>query len=276
MTDFQRILILGCGNMAGAMLDGWLASGVAPRVFTIYDPVPRRFPDGVGVLDTMPHEGTFDAILLGIKPQGLAELGPGIASLAGEATVVLSILAGAELATLRAHFPRARGVVRVMPNLAAAIGKSPVGLAAKGLSEEERAAVFALFDRLGSAEWVGEDAFDLFTALAGSGPAFVYRVIATLAEGAARLGLPPDKALRTATAMVEGAAALAARSADDPATLADRVASPGGSTRAGLDVLDHDRALVRLMEETLRAARDRNVEMGQETRGSGGTTKAPY
>jgi len=113
-------------------------------------------------------------------------------------------------------------------------------------------------------------AFDLVTALTGSGPAFLYRFIDALAVAAAGLGLQREQAGRMALAMVEGAAALAAASADGPRALAGRVASPGGMTREGLDVLDADDALVRLLTETLRAARDRGAELAAQARQQGG------
>ena len=267
MNTFEKILFIGCGNMAGAMLDGWLASGVPGSAFTIFDPAPREYPGGVTALDAMPTSGDYDAILIGVKPHMLGDIAETLAPMAGPDTVILSILAGVELATLRKRFAKARGVVRVMPNLAVALGKSPVGLAQEGLASGDRDEVFRLFEPLGQPEWVGEDDFDLFTALAGSGPAFVYRVIDALATGAEELGFPHDKAVRTATAMVEGAAALASHSPDNPGTLADKVASPGGTTRAGLDVLDDNQAVFSLMEATLRAARDRSAEMSREARG---------
>lgn len=105
---------------------------------------------------------------------------------------------------------------------------------------------------------------DTVTALVGSGPAFVYRLIDTLAQAGAELGLPREQADRMALAMVEGAAALAATSSDSPATLANRVASPGGTTRAGLDVLDAEDRLQALITQTLRAARDRSEAMRAE------------
>ena len=124
---------------------------------------------------------------------------------------------------------------------------------------------------LGQVEWLeNEDQFQLVTALAGSGPAFVYRFIDALAEGASELGMDRSQADRLALALVEGAAALAASSSDSPGILADRVASPGGVTRAGLDVLDDDSALAKLMERTLRAAADRNAEMARDARTSTG------
>ena len=266
MTSFNQILLIGCGNMAGAMLEGWLAGGIPPQTFTVFDPNPRDLPDGVTVLTQMPESGTFDAIMLGIKPQLVDKVAPSIEPLAGSDTIVLSILAGTRLATLARLFPRADGVVRIMPNLAVKLGKAPVGLASDGIDEAQRDALGALMAPLGTPEWIEEAQFDLFTALGGSGPAFVYRFISALAAGAGELGLPREQAVRIATAMVEGAAALAAASSEDPGALAERVASPGGTTRAGLDVLDESGAIGRLMERTLRAARDPRGRDGARVR----------
>ena len=269
MSGFARLLLVGCGNMAGAMLDGWLSGGLEPERFTVADPAPRKLPAGVTKLDAIPSEGGFDAILLGVKPQLLAQVAPQVAPLAGPETVLISILAGVELAVLAQHFPRAGGLVRIMPNLAAALGKSPIAVAAAGLDEPGRQAVFDLLAPLGTPERIDEDEFDLVTALAGSGPAFVYRFIDALSAASAGLGLPEDKARRLALAMVEGAAALAAASEHDPGELARRVASPGGTTQAGLDALDEGDSLRRLIEKTLRAARDRSAEMAAEARRKG-------
>ena len=266
---FDNILLVGCGNMAGAMLQGWLAAGLEPRRFTVADPAPRDLPVGVERLDAIPSAGEFDAILLGVKPQLLAEVAPQVEALTGPGTVLISILAGVELAVLEKQFPRANGFVRLMPNLAAALGKSPIAVAARRLDETGRQAAFELLAPLGTPEWIGEDEFDLVTALAGSGPAFVYRFIDALASASTALGLPEDKARRLALATVEGAAALAAISEHDPGELARRVASPGGVTQAGLDALDEGDSLRRLVEKTLRAARDRSAEMAAEAREKG-------
>jgi pyrroline-5-carboxylate reductase len=270
MSAFKSILIVGCGNMGGAMLAGWLAAGLDPARFTVADPVLAKAPEGVALLRELPGEGVFDAILLGVKPQMLGEVAPALAPLVGPRTILLSILAGVELATLAERFPRAAAVVRVMPNLAAALGKSPIALVGAGLSDEAPGAIDALMAPLGTAEWLDSEAqMDLVTALAGSGPAFVYRFIDALAQGAAGLGLPRDQAERLALATVEGAALLAAASEHSPGELANRVASPGGTTRKGLDVLDRDGALAHLIADCLRAARDRSAEMAAEARGNG-------
>jgi pyrroline-5-carboxylate reductase len=261
------ILLVGCGNMGGAMLAGWLAGGLPPSRFTIVDPVLAAAPEGVALVRELPERGSFDTILLGVKPQLLGEVASGLAPLAGGGATLLSILAGVELATLARHFPDAGALVRVMPNLAAAIGRSPIALFAQGLDGAREQQVTALMAPLGTPEWLaGEGAFDLVTALAGSGPAFVYRFIDALAGSAAALGLEAGQAERLALATVEGAALLAAASPHSPGELARRVASPGGTTQAGLDVLDRDGALARLIEATIKAAADRSAEMARAAR----------
>lgn len=265
MTD-PRILLFGAGNMGGAMLAGWLAAGFAPDRFTVVDPFLPAAPNGVELLREAPVGRAFDVVLLGFKPQQLAEAASRIEPVIGEGVLLLSILAGVDLATLRSAFPRPAAVVRVMPNLAAALGKSPIGLVGEGAQRSLDLAA-DLMQPLGQAEWLsGEDQMDLITALAGSGPAFVYRFIDALAAGAANLGLPRDQADRLALSMVEGAAALAAASPHSPGDLADRVASPGGTTREGLNVLDAEGRILALMEDTLRAARDRSAEMTRQAR----------
>jgi pyrroline-5-carboxylate reductase len=265
MAEQQSILLVGCGNMAGAMLDGWLAAGVPAERFTVADPAERELPGGVTRLPAIPAAGSFDIVVLGIKPQILAQVAPQVAPLTAGATLV-SILAGVELDVLEAQFPGALGIVRLMPNLSAALGKSPLAMAERGLDENGRDAITSLLKPLGTPEWIAEREFDLVTALAGSGPAFVYRFIDALGEAAAGLGLEEGTARRLALATVEGAAALAAASPHDPAELARRVASPGGVTQAGLDALDEAAALPTLLQKTLRAAQDRSAAMAEEAR----------
>jgi pyrroline-5-carboxylate reductase len=263
----NRLLLVGCGNMAGAMLAGWLLAGKDPVRFAVLDPALARAPDGVA-LHRSPEEAEgagHDAVLLGFKPQQLRALAPTLQRLAGPKVAVHSLLGGITLAQVAAAFPQARAHVRVMPNLAARVGKSPVILAERGLSDAEREQVRAFYDLLGLAVWRPDEArFDVVTALAGSGPAFVYRFIDALAGAAADLGLDEGEATRLATVMVEGAASLAAASDVDPGALADRVASPGGMTREGMNVLDEDDALRRLLAATLRATAEKGAALAGE------------
>jgi pyrroline-5-carboxylate reductase len=260
----NHLLIIGCGNMGGAMLAGWLAAGEAPARFSVLDPALAEAPAGVALFRSAAEvPGGHDAVLLGFKPQQLSALAPGLQGLT-EGVTVCSLLAGITRDQLAAAFPKARAQVRVMPNLAAAIRKSPVILCERGLDPAGREALFGLFDTLGSAVWLDDEAqFDLVTALAGSGPGFVYRFIDALAGAAVDLGLEQATATRLALATVEGAAALAAGAEADPATLADRVASPGGMTREGLNVLDDGAALRRLLTATLRATRDKGAALSR-------------
>lgn len=265
----MSLLIIGCGNMGGAMLAGWLAGGMNPAEVTVVDPFRAEVPEGVTLLRELPQSAGFDTVLLGIKPQQLAEAAPAMASLIGPETAVLSVLAGVDLPTLGKAFPAAGAIVRVMPNLAAALGKSPIAVSGD-VSQAHQAAIESLLAPLGQVEWIADEGLmDLMTALVGSGPAFVYRVIDSLAQGAETLGLPRDQADRLALAMVEGASALAAASPDSPAELARKVSSPGGTTVAGLSALDENRAMAALLEETLRRARDRGRELAADARRAG-------
>jgi pyrroline-5-carboxylate reductase len=263
LPDFPtEMLIYGCGNMGGAMLRGWLSAGAAPGRFTVIDPVADNLPEGVAVYRSAKElVRKFDTVLIGIKPQMLASLSPNIADLLAPDALVISILAGAQTETLSLHFPGTR-IVRLMPNLAAAIGKSPLGLFSDQIDETTRNHLEALLAPLGTAIWLSDEAqMDAVTALAGSGPAFVYRFVDALTQGGVATGLPKDVAAKLALAMTEGAALLAASSPESPAELAARVTSPGGTTAAGLAILDADAALQKLLEATLRAARDRGAEL---------------
>lgn len=249
--------------MGSAMLAGWIAAGVDPARFTVIDPFAKNLPAGVRhVALAADLAERFDTVLLGIKPQLLVDLAPAISECLGRDATVISILAGIESDRLQAHFPGHK-VLRVMPNLAAAIGKSAIGLWSSDMSVEDKAAVNAWLAPLGAPVWLSsEGQMNAVTALAGSGPAFVYRFIDALAAGGIELGLEPELAAQLAVSMVEGASLLAARASDSPANLAAKVTSPGGTTAAGLCVLDKSPGLTQLIADTLRAARDRGTELG--------------
>lgn len=269
MKDHGAIWLVGCGNMAGAMLDGWLRAGIPAGRFTVFRPSGRMPAPGVLTLAEIPPDGASPAmVLLGVKSLKLDEVALALAPVLGRESLLVSILAGVEIASLRQRFARPEAIVRAMPNLPVRLGKGAIGLVAEGASAAVRASVTDLMQSLGLVEWLeSEAALDAVSVLAGSGPAFVYRFIDALALAGTGLGLPRATAERLALATAEGAAALVASSAEPPALLADRVASPGGSTRKGLDILDGDDRLLRLLDETLKASRRRVAEMADEARG---------
>ena len=199
--------------------------------------------------------------MLAIKPQLFQEAASNIGLLLKPHALVFSILAGTRLARLQAAFPK-RSIIRLMPNLAVAIGKSPMGMFTS--ASLDRTAVDQLLSPLGTSFWLtSEDQMDAVTALAGSGPAFVYRFIDALAQAGEELGLDAATSLGLAKSMVEGAALLAADSDDQPQVLARRVTSPGGTTAAGLSVLADKDALKNLVLKTLTAARDRGADLAK-------------
>lgn len=264
MTD-TTILMIGAGNMGGAMLRRWLATGLSPEKVTVVSPSLRAMPEGVSVVATVPESVDSDIVLLGLKPQQLDTLRDSpLANV--RPRLLLSILAGVEEATL-AGVCAADAIVRAMPNLPVSIGQGVTALYSSSTDDGARGTAEALMTALGHAEWIADEAlFDAVTALSGCGPAFVFRFVDALARAGASLGLPEDQAARLALATVQGSAVLAAGSDVSPGTLADRVASPGGSTRAGLNVLDDGEALTALLARTLAASRDRNRAMAAEAR----------
>ncbi len=258
--------LIGCGNMGGAMLDRWIADGVDPAAITVVTRSPREVPAGVTHAITLP-ETRPAIVVLAVKPQQLDVIAPDLSPRIAGVPLLISILAGVEEAALARRFDAAT-IVRAMPNLPVAIGQGVVALHSHGSDGNARSTAEALMRPLGLVEWIDDAAlFDAVTALSGCGPGFVFRFIDALAAAGAALGLPSDQAQRLAIATVQGSATMAAGTDASPATLADRVASPGGSTRQGLNVLDEGDALKRLLAATLAASERRNAEMAAAARG---------
>lgn len=261
------LLLFGCGAMAGAMLSRWIATGLDPANVIAVRASGAPLASGVRVVGPDARDLPAPAMLMiGVKPQMLKDSAENIAAMLGPDTMILSLLAGTQLETLEHLFPD-RTIIRAMPNLPVAGGDGVVGLITRDQASAAASTADALMRPLGLVEWLAnEENFDALTALAGSGPAFLFRFIDALAKGGETIGLSPEASARLALATVAGAARMASDVSDPPATLADRVASKGGSTRAGLNVLDKDGALDRLITATLEAAVHRNREMAAETK----------
>jgi pyrroline-5-carboxylate reductase len=261
------IWLLGCGNMAGAMLAGWLDAGLDPALVTVVRPSGRDAAPGVRVLTRLPEGEVPALVLLGFKPKTLDAVAPALAPALDEHTILVSILAGVEQASLRARFSAPRTIVKAMPNLPVRLRLGVTNLFSDTPDAQARAAVGRLIGALGHAEWFEDEVrFQAAGIVSGAGPAFLFRFIEALAAAGEAAGLPAGQAGRLALHMVQGAVALAAASDADPAELARRVASPGGTTEAGLKVLDQDEALSTLIRRTVAAGRDRSIEMAAEAR----------
>lgn len=245
------------------MLRGWLGAGMAPDSILVIDPMASGLPAGVRLVSTAQGPAP-DVIILGIKPQLLDAVAPTLTI--GPETLVISILAGVECATLALSLPGARHYVRVMPNMPAAIGEGISVVFAPTLSPADRGQVDRLVAPLGLVEWIEDEGlFHAVTGVSGSGPAFVLRFIDALAAAGVAAGLAQDLSLRLALQTVAGAARLVQSSGKTPADLAEMVRSPNGTTHAGLTVMDAS-DLADVVRLTVEAAAHRSREMAAAAR----------
>ncbi|MEO5809007.1 MAG: pyrroline-5-carboxylate reductase dimerization domain-containing protein [Sphingomicrobium sp.] len=242
--------LVGCGNMAGAMVEGWGKAGIDLDGVTAIR--PSGLPvEGILTRTDYPAGETPRLVMLGFKPQKLDEVVPLLAPRCRAETVIVSLLAGVEIASLRARFPQVRAVIRAMPNLPVAIGQGVVALFGDDGATDE---VAELMGPLGLVVTTNTEAgLAAIGAIAGAGPAYVARFAEALAAAGQVHGVEAD-ALAIALQTLAGTATLMQANGEDGAGLAKRVASPGGTTQAGLDVLDRGDALARLVEATIAAA----------------------
>ena len=265
----SSLVLVGAGKMGGAMLEGWLSVGLAPEALTVVEPQPSEAIAALCSaravrLNPQGGEPAAPAVaVLAIKPQMLEAASPHIADLVGPDTLVVSILAGKTIADLQARLPRARAIVRAMPNLPASIGRGATGAFANAAtSAEQRVTAQALLESVGTVEWVEDEALiDAVTALSGSGPAYVFHMVECLARAGAAAGLPGDLAERLARATVAGSGALLAETPLSASTLRENVTSPGGTTAAALEVLMAADGLDPLLRNAVAAAKRRAQEL---------------
>ena len=257
--------LVGCGNMAGAMVEGWRAAGIDLAGVTVIRPSGTPVA-GVRTVTTYP-DGPPRFVMLGFKPQKLDEVAPGLAPHVGAETILVSMLAGVSAGSLRDRFPDARAIVRVMPNLPVVRRQGVTALFSLDDDRAARGLVEALMSTLGLAPWCADEAdFSAIGAVAGSGPAYVARFAAALAKGGEGLGLDRALAMAIAVQTLVGTGAMAEASGESMADLARRVASPKGTTEQGLAVLDGDDRLQRLVDRMLAAAIQRGEEMAAAAR----------
>lgn len=207
-----------------------------------------------------------DVVVLAIKPQKMTQALDSIRGAIGSDSLVVSIAAGVTLERLAAALPAGQRIVRVMPNTPCLIGRGASGFAlGEHATKSDAKLVAGLLSAVGVAFEVPEKLLDAVTGLSGSGPAFVYSMIESLAEGGVKEGMSAELALELAARTVAGAAEMVLETGEAPAVLRDRVTSPGGTTVAGLGVL-RERGFGETVVEAVRAATRRSVELGQATK----------
>jgi pyrroline-5-carboxylate reductase len=258
---------IGCGNMGGAILDGWRLGGVDLGGVTVIRPSGREV-EGVRTMTSFAEAGTPPELaVLAFKPQKLDEIVPELHQFLSARTVVVSVLAGVETASLRQRFPGVGAIVRAMPNLPVAVRRGVTGLYSADADPRMREELNNLFSALGFAMWMADEAkLAALGSVAGAGPAYVARFIAALTKAGAKRGLTEEVAGIIARETVLGTAWMAATRNEDMESIARRVASPKGTTEAGLAVLDREHVLDDLIAVTIDAAARRGAELADEAK----------
>ncbi|WP_457659430.1 pyrroline-5-carboxylate reductase [Sinorhizobium medicae] len=262
------IVLVGAGNMGGAMLAGWLKSGIAGGDLLVIDPGPppsmaKLLADnGVRHSTSAPAGIKARVVFLAVKPQVMESALPPVKGLVGSETVIVSVAAGKTLGFIERHLGEA-ATVRAMPNTPAMIGRGVTGAFANArVREAQRALVHDLLKVSGPVEWVRTEAdIDAVTAVSGSGPAYVFYLVECMAEAGRKAGLEADLAMRLARETVAGAGELLHQSPDDAARLRQNVTSPGGTTAAALDVLMGEGGMQPLFDKAIATARKRAEEL---------------
>ncbi|NUQ63444.1 MAG: pyrroline-5-carboxylate reductase [Pirellulales bacterium] len=265
----ERIGFIGAGQMATALAQGWVRAGlVSAENLIASDPFADardRFTHATGA-QTSPDNGvvasTSQVLFLAVKPQQMASVLEELQPWIGEEKLVVSVAAGVRIASLARTLGSSARLVRVMPNTPCLVGLGAFGYCAGGTAtESDIRLVDRLLSAVGVAHRVDEKLMDAVTGLSGSGPAFVYMMIEAMADGGVKMGLPRQVALGLAAQTVRGAAEMVLSGAEHPAVLKDRVASPGGTTIAGIAALESG-GLRAAMIAAVEAATRRSAELG--------------
>lgn len=266
----MKVCFIGGGNMASAMIGGLLNSGVDSSGISVVDVDPgqrERLSDrfGVQAFETpAPALAGSDCVVLAVKPQQVQSVARTLAALL-HGQLVVTIAAGIRSVDLSRWLGDYSRVARAMPNTPALVGMGISGLyAGPALAAADRLQVERILGAVGSVLWVGQESLiDGVTAVSGSGPAYVFLLIEALEAAAGQVGFDAAQSRQLALATFAGAATLAARDAEPPATLRARVTSRGGTTERGVAALESG-GVRSVVAQAVLAANQRAVELGDE------------
>jgi pyrroline-5-carboxylate reductase len=262
----RGLVLLGCGKMGSAMLQGWLSRGVPPGAIWVIEPRPSDWLKSTGVHLNAGVPEQAAVVVLAVKPQMMGDALPAVSRLGGGETLFLSIAAGTTIATFESAFGSTTPIVRAMPNTPAAVGRGISAITGNTHAGEDSLDLAqALLAVVGEVVRLdGEHQMDAVTAVSGSGPAYVFHLIEALAAAGIAEGLPEELSMQLARATVCGAGELAHQSPESAAQLRINVTSPGGTTAAALGVLmDEETGFPALLRRAVKAAADRGRELGK-------------
>ncbi|MEM7654013.1 MAG: pyrroline-5-carboxylate reductase [Pseudomonadota bacterium] len=271
----DSLLLAGCGKMGNAMLAGWVKATDRPKSITIVEPSAgsgtdldeiSKHDDALTVVKSMeelPSDFHCDVMILAVKPQQMDAVLPKLFVQSNQGALAVSIAAGKTISYFRSFLGETARVIRTMPNTPAAVGRGITALSAgPGVDADDRRIAEQLLSSVGETVWVdSEEQLDAVTALSGGGPAYVFLLIEVLAQAGVEAGLPPHLAMRLARTTVCGSGELARLSDEAASTLRQNVTSPGGTTKAALDVLMAEGALQPLITRAIAAATARSKEL---------------
>ena len=266
MSDIEHrgLVLLGCGKMGSAMLAGWLSDGLPATSVWVLDPKPTDWLQAQGVHLNVGLPDDPAVVLVAVKPQMMGAALPSLQALGNGATVFVSVAAGITIAAFEEILGAQTPIVRAMPNTPAAIGRGITAIIGNGRTTPAQLDLAdGLLQAVGQVVRLdSEGQIDAVTAVSGSGPAYVFHLIETLAAAGVAEGLPADLAMALAKATVGGAGQLAEDADEDPAQLRVNVTSPNGTTQAALAVLmDETRGFPALLARAVKAAADRSREL---------------
>ncbi len=259
----SRVALIGCGKMGHALLNGWINSKIKASYIVVEPSGVKNPPRGVRVLKKPGAElKNCDFIILAVKPQIMNGVCKSLKPHLAKDALILSIAAGRTIKSFEKSFGIKQPIVRAMPNLPASIGKGiTVAVANKNTGAAQKKIAGQLLAASGMVEWVkDEKLMDAVTAVSGSGPAYVFLLIETLAKSAEKTGLNKTLSMTLARQTVIGSAALANADKTDAATLRKNVTSPGGTTAAALDVLMNGE-MQKIFDRAIAAAKKRSKEL---------------
>ena len=267
-TRLERPLLLaGCGKMGSAMLSGWLESGVAAAGIWVVEPQgAAQFDQHASVhvaedTESLPPDLDPEVVVFAVKPQLMDTVAPAYARFSRPSTLFLSIAAGTPIRFFEERLGATAAMVRAMPNTPAAIGRG-ITVVCPNTHASTAQLAEALLSAVGEAVSIDDEALmDAVTAVSGSGPAYVFLLIETMAKAGEAAGLPRALAERLALVTVAGAGELALQSDEAPAQLRENVTSPGGTTFAALQVLMAEPGMLDLMTQAIDAATQRGREL---------------
>ncbi|SNS85177.1 pyrroline-5-carboxylate reductase [Tropicimonas sediminicola] len=263
----RGLVMIGCGFMGKALLEGWIAAGLSPEAVTVQDPTPSEWlaaQPGFRLNAPLPEAPAV--LVIAVKPQVLDEVMPDLAGFGGGRTIVVTIATGAPVSYYERHFGPETPVIRTMPNLPASVGCGVTALCANAAaSGEALALVETLFGAVGTSVTLEDEGMmHLVTGVSGSGPAYVFALAEAMAQAGTELGLPKELARALAIQTVAGAGHMLATPGADPTALRQAVTSKGGTTAKALEQLMRTPdGIADLARAAVDASRNRSAELSR-------------